>query len=249
MLRGAIKLVAQTRAKADICELIEVAAKASLADGPSQEMHLLREELDTIPSVSEDTLPKIAQLAEKIGTLAGAVLDATKVDDFVGVLLRHAEDSLDAAFADAAAAIVSLRSEWRRRNLAHLRAHKVAAASELRKCRGSLEAVVTAMAPEDGGVYTKIFSVSVRVAGALAPYEACKQKWHNKVKANTRFSTMEETSHLSALATVEMARTRRVDDMLKQLKVFWGFAVDSNRDRLAPRRASWPHVGASARVL
>ena len=115
LLRGAIKLVAQTRAKADICELIEVAAKASLADGLSQEMHLLREELDTIPSVSEDTLPKIAQLAEKIGTPAGAVLDATKVDDFVGVLLRHAEDSLDAAVADAAAAIISLRSEWRRR--------------------------------------------------------------------------------------------------------------------------------------
>ena len=51
MLRGFIKLVARTEIlftgeelqedKADICELIEVAAKARLADGLPQEVHFL----------------------------------------------------------------------------------------------------------------------------------------------------------------------------------------------------------------
>ena len=76
----------------------------------------------------------------------------------------------------------------------------------------------TAAAPEDGGVDAKIFSVFVRVVGALASYEACKEKRHSKVTANTRVSTIEETLHKSALATLAVPQTSCVDDKLKQLK-------------------------------
>ena len=61
------------------------------------------------------------------------MLDATKVDDFVDALLRHAGNSLNAAVADTAADMVSVLNEWlTEKELAHLGAHIVAAASKLK---------------------------------------------------------------------------------------------------------------------
>ena len=192
-------------AKTDRCELFEVSPKASLADGLSQEMHFSLPELGTIRIVSDDTLPKIAQLAEKIGTTAGAVLDATNVDDFVDALLRHAGNSYNTAAAKTAADMVPYLGVWlTEKEPVHLRAR----ASKLKTIYGNLEAAMTAAASLDGEVDTKIFSVSVPVADARASYGACREKWHREVTANTRVSTTEETLHKSALAALEMAKTR-----------------------------------------
>ena len=165
--------------------MIEVAANARLSDGLPQEVHFLG------PSLTQSRL--------------SAVLDATKVDDFVDM----PKNSLN---VDASADMVSVLSEWltEKEFVMQLRAHKVATASKLERCHGSLEAAMAA-----AGVDRKIFSVSLLVAGALASYEAC---WRGKVTANTRVSTMHKTLHKSALATLENVRTSCVDDTLKQLE-------------------------------
>ena len=48
-----------------------------------------------------------------------------------------------------------------------------------------------------------------------------------------------ETLHKSALATLAVAKTTCVDDKVETTQGSFDFAVDSNRDRVVPRRASW----------